>query len=124
MMRRVLEGHSVLLLEDEYLIASMIAVALENAGARVFGPVSDLQRAMEIATDRSLALDAAVLDINLCDGTAFPAADIMLKRNVPVVFVTGYDPQAVPTRYRSLPFLSKPCDERKLISTLAAITGA
>ena len=123
MMRRVLEGQSVLLLEDEYLIASMIAVALENAGARVLGPVSDLQRAMEIATDTSLALDSAILDINLSDGIVFPVADIMLERNVPVVFVTGYDPQAVPTRYRSLPFLSKPCDERNLINTLTAITG-
>jgi CheY-like chemotaxis protein len=57
-----LEGVRVLLVEDEYLVASLIEEILEIAGCVVTGPIPRLAQAVD-AADRE-ACDAAVLDVN------------------------------------------------------------
>lgn len=70
---RAREGRRILLIEDENLIATDLVTALENAGAVVFGPVSDLERAMEIVGGRFL-LDGAVLDVKLHGEDGLPGS--------------------------------------------------
>ena len=36
-------------------------------------------------------MDAAILDINLGNETSFPIAQALMKRNIPFIFITGYD---------------------------------
>ena len=79
----------VLLVEDEALVAMMIQETLVEFGFQVVGPVSTTSEALAAAQDKHL--DAAVLDINLGDSLAYGVADILEKRGVPFVFVTGYD---------------------------------
>ena len=43
-----LTGLSVLVVEDEYFVASDCARALRDHGARILGPVPDMQRAREL----------------------------------------------------------------------------
>lgn len=45
---QALAGRKYLVVEDEYLIASDLLMTLEDEGARVFGPVSDVARAIEL----------------------------------------------------------------------------
>ena len=119
MSTRALSGRRILLLEDEYFIASEVITALENAGAVVLGPVSDLERAMEVAST-DFALDGAVLDINLHGEMVYPAAKLLLDHAIPVVFVTGYDCRSLPAPFTEAPCLGKPFDERCLVEVLAA----
>jgi AmiR/NasT family two-component response regulator len=58
-----LKGRSILVGEDETLIALDVARVLEEVGCIVIGPVSTVADAMSRIADA--AIDAAVLDLNL-----------------------------------------------------------
>jgi DNA-binding response OmpR family regulator len=112
-----LEGVRVLLVEDEYLVASLIEEMLEIAGCIVTGPIPRLAQAVD-AADRE-ACDAAVLDVNLAGERIYPVADILSRRNIPFVFVTGYG--VLPGEYANRPRLCKPFKMADLLGTLSDI---
>ncbi|MGX5722355.1 hypothetical protein ACWKW5_20050 [Shinella zoogloeoides] len=66
--------------------------------------------------------DAAILDINLRGTMGYAVADRLLDIGLPFVFVTGYDCTSIPDRFRSVPCLTKPCEDRTLISHLAGLS--
>ena len=112
-----LEGVRVLLVEDEYLVASLIEEMLEIAGCIVTGPIPRLAQAVD-AADRETC-DAAVLDVNLAGERIYPVADILSRRNIPFVFVTGYG--VLPSEYADRPRLCKPFKMADLLDTLSDI---
>ncbi|NTE88004.1 response regulator [Agrobacterium rubi] len=116
-----LEGRQYLVVEDEYLVASDLMMTLEDAGARVFGPISDVTRAMEVLSDPGFPVDAAILDINLGGELIFPAAELLAKHGKQFVFVTGSNNISMPEEFASTPRLLKPYDAQELITTLQAV---
>jgi DNA-binding response OmpR family regulator len=112
-----LEGVRVLLVEDEYLVASLIEEMLEIAGCIVTGPIPRLAQAVD-AADRETC-DAAVLDVNLAGERIYPVADILSRRNIPFVFVTGYG--VLPGEYANRPRLCKPFKMADLLDALSDI---
>lgn len=100
-----LESKRILIVEDEYFIATDLTLALQKAGAEVVGPVGDLAQGLKLVDP---SLDAAVLDINLDGATSFPIADALDRAGVPRIFITGYDTWALPERYREQPRIGKP----------------
>jgi PAS domain S-box-containing protein len=102
----------VLLVEDEALVAMMIQESLAEFGFRVIGPLSTASEALVAA--REGHFDAAVLDINLGDGLVYTVAEILAKRGVPFVFVTGYDAASVDSRFSGIPILQKPIEREML----------
>ena len=102
----------VLLVEDEALVAMMIQDTLAEIGFQVVGPVSSASGALAAA--RESYFDAAVLDINLGDGLVYTVAEILEKRGVPFVFVTGYDADSVDVRFSGVPVLQKPIEREML----------
>lgn len=116
-----LNDRSYLIVEDEYLAASSLLMALEEVGANILGPISDVSDAIILVNDRSNELDGAVLDINLRGTMAFPLADMLLKFQIPFVFVTGYDCSSLPPKFRHITCLSKPCDEEDIVRFLAEL---
>ncbi|MGH7046443.1 MAG: response regulator [Stellaceae bacterium] len=113
-----LQGARILVVEDEYLVASLIEDMLQTAGCSVAGPIPRLAPALEAA--ESEACDAAVLDVNLAGERAFPVADILTRRNVPFVLVTGYSGNSLPPEYAACPRLHKPF---RLAELLAVLSG-
>jgi DNA-binding response OmpR family regulator len=113
-MDQTLAGKRILIVEDEYLIASDLAQAIGNTGAEVVGPVADLKAGLALATNETL--DAAVLDVNLKEGKSYPIAQALTDRAVPFMFLTGYDDWAFPEAYRAAPKTSKPCTTREVTS--------
>jgi two-component sensor histidine kinase/DNA-binding response OmpR family regulator len=107
----------VLLVEDEALVAMMIQDTLVEFGFQVIGPVSTASGALAAA--RESHFDAAVLDINLGDGLVYTVAEILEKRGVPFVFVTGYDADSVDVRFSGVPLLQKPI-ERDMLQKIFA----
>jgi DNA-binding response OmpR family regulator len=116
----------VLLVEDEALVAMMIQECLAEFGYQVIGPVSTAAEAAAKARDGHF--EAAVLDINLGDGAAYPIADVLTARGVPFVFVTGYDAESVEPRFRNVPVLQKPIEREMLkrvfvVAARASVAG-
>ena len=112
----------VLVVEDEVFIALEIEERLRRLGCAVVGPVGRLERALELA--RGEALDGALLDVNVKGGFVYPVAAELRTRAVPVVFSTGYAPEALPAAFRDLPFLRKPFGAGQLeAAALAAFAG-
>lgn len=59
-----LSGRRILIVEDEYFLADDIVRALQALGARTVGPFGELREAAD-AIDADIAIDAAIVDINL-----------------------------------------------------------
>ena len=100
-----LAGKRILVVEDEYFIASDLARALDKAGAVAVGPVGDVRGGMALLDS---GVDAAILDVNLIGARSYSLADALAARHVPFLFVTGYDDWALPDAYRAVPRLAKP----------------
>jgi DNA-binding response OmpR family regulator len=113
-----LQGCKVLIVEDEFLVASLLQEILETAGCIVAGPIP---RVAEVdAADRD-TYDAAILDINVAGYRIDPVADALSRRSVPFVFVTGYSTGALPAEYADRPRLCKPFRIADLLGTLASL---
>mgnify|MGYP002529182726 CR=1 FL=1 len=102
-----LAGKSVLIVEDEFLIAFDIADQFETAGAQVLGPFASVSAALEALDDGGLP-DAAVLDVNLGDERSVRVAQRLTQDDVPFVFVTGYDSSSLAEERKMGPILQKP----------------
>jgi len=114
-----LAGSRVLVVEDAPLIAAELEEELVISGAVVIGPATNLDRALKLAAREQI--DAAVLDLDLGDATSFPIADLLIEKNVPFLFTTGFDDGAVPDRYAGAPRLFKPVVAGDVITTLAQL---
>jgi CheY-like chemotaxis protein len=77
----VLKGIRVLVVEDEAVIALDLKSILQAAGATVVGPARTLSAAKELAASGDLA--AAILDVQLGDGTVFPVVRLLRNRGMP-----------------------------------------
>lgn len=116
-----LAGKRILIVEDEALIAMMVEDMLAALGAAVVAAAATLEQAL--AACESVACDAAVLDVNLGGVQVFPAADVLGRRGIPIVFATGYGRGAVGPE-RCAPVIEKPYTadklERALMTALEA----
>lgn len=101
-----LQGRSILVVEDEYLIAEDIRAELERAGATVVGPAPSVRKALRLI--ESEPVDAAVLDVNLGREMSFPIAEALKARAVPFLFSTGYNSTDVPDEWRGAMIVMKP----------------
>ena len=100
-------------------MAALIEDMLESAGCIVCGPVPRLAQAVAAAS--SEACDVAVLDVNLAGERIFPVADILSRRNVPFVFVTGYSANTLPSEYAARPRIHKPFKIAELLGALSSM---
>jgi CheY-like chemotaxis protein len=108
-----LHGARILVVEDEWLVALALEAALHDWGCEVVGPMPRIEDAMAAA--RAEALDAAVLDVNLRGEPAFPVAEMLQARGVPIVLCCGYAaPAVVPDAFATVCQVTKPYDEATL----------
>jgi DNA-binding LytR/AlgR family response regulator len=117
-----LDGKRILLVEDEYLIVEDLLRAFTQAGAIVLGPAATLSEALRLVAS-SGALDGAVLDINLQGEMVFPLADALMTRGVSFVFSTGYDREAIPSRFEDIPRCEKPVSPQQVAEALFVPSG-
>jgi len=114
-----LSGCRVLVVEDDFDLATDAARALSVAGAEVLGPcATEADAREELAQARP---DAVLLDINLGSGPTFELAEKLKDENIPFVFVTGYDQDVIPSEFAEVQRLEKPVQLRRVVSTLAKV---
>lgn len=123
MAERDLTGLRVLVVEDEAMVAMLVEDTLTDIGCEVVGVASDLEEATAMAT--SLALDAAVLDVNLNGVRTFPVAETLSARRIPFLFSTGYGATGIPDSLKPAQVLTKPFRRKDLeLALRTMIDGA
>lgn len=116
-----LTGRRLLIVEDEYFIASDLKRALEAQGVVVVGPVGRVADALALIEREPI--DAATLDVNLGTAMCYPIAEQLTKRGVPFLFLTGYDGWTMPEWLRDVPLLIKPFDSAAVIAAVRSLCG-
>jgi CheY-like chemotaxis protein len=84
-----IKGASILLLEDEFVIAIDAEEILKDLGAASVETASTLPEAERLAA--SGRFDVAMLDVNINGEMSLPLAESLRDRGVPVVLATGYE---------------------------------
>ncbi len=115
-------GRRVLVVEDEYLLATKLVGAFAKLGVETIGPVGTVKQALDLV-ERSGHLDGALLDIKLRDGVVFPVAAALQARGVPFIFTTGYNQHAIPERYKNVVRYEKPFDPAQVARALFSDAG-
>ena len=113
-----LHGKRVLVVEDDYLIGTMVSDMLMSVGALVIGPARTRDQGLTIA--RTESLDVAVLDLNLRGESGDQIAAELRRRHIPFVVATGYSEQAR-AGHTNAPVLEKPFTEEMLFDVLDAL---
>jgi CheY-like chemotaxis protein len=115
-----LSGRRVLVIEDEYFLADDIAHALRELGANVIGPVGELEDAANLV-DGDVAIDAAIVDVNLRSDMVYPVVRTLRARKVPLLFTTGYDRKSIEPEFQDVPLWEKPLDLPAMARDLAGL---
>jgi ActR/RegA family two-component response regulator len=113
-----LRGRRLLIVEDEYTVATDLARAFEEVGVDVVGPAGSVKEALKLLAEAG-DIDGAVLDVKLCDEQVFPVADVLMDRGIPFVFATGYESWVIPPGYAAFPRCEKPVETAQLTRLLS-----
>lgn len=114
---------TVLIVEDEFLLAMSLQLVLEEDGWQVFGPVGTVGEAMQLLEVNMPAI--ALLDVNLGPELVTPVALALKQRGVPFALATAY---AHPEQYggevlAGAPNVGKPTNGPRLLTTLNQMLG-
>lgn len=109
----------ILLVEDDPAIAAIIVDLLEEAEFEVDGPYATLSEG--VAAVATHLPDGAVLDMRLLGSDVGLLADDLESYDIPFVFCSGVDREALARRFADRPFVSKPGLSRTLIPSLRRI---
>ncbi|MBW9117668.1 hypothetical protein JNB88_29040 [Rhizobium cauense] len=116
-----LSGKSVLVVEDDYFMASDFASALRSAGAEVLGPCPSEEATLAIL--ETAVPSAAILDLNLGGGgPRFEIALLLRQKGIPFIFLTGYDPDVIPADLQNVVRLQKPISLRQIVNAVNDLT--
>ncbi len=117
---RSLEGSRILIVEDDFLLATYLQKLVEKAGGQVVGLAGTLDKALALV--ERAAPDVAVLDVNLGNASTRPVAEALDTLKVPFVVVTGYGDNDLRAEVlREAPRLDKPVKAEALIEVLCTL---
>jgi CheY-like chemotaxis protein len=110
-------GLTILLVEDEPIIAMTAEDMLEVLGCVVAASAATLMEALAAAARGGFA--AAVLDINLGGAVSFPVADMLKSAGIPFIVTPGYGAAGAGPGHRDVPLVTKPYQLADLERALA-----
>jgi CheY-like chemotaxis protein len=109
----LLDGLTVLVVEDEFLIALDAQRVIEDAGAGTVLLANSTGDVRKLLADGS-RIDASILDLKLGEEDATPLMEEFARRNIPFLVTTGLD-ASVPAGVRILP---KPYRDAEFIDAI------
>ena len=113
----MLNHRTVLVVEDEPLIAMSLSLAIEDAGWKVIGPVPAVGEAIALLASQEVA--SAILDANLIDRDITPLALLLASRRVPFVIYTAVGvPSELCVALPGVPVVMKPEAPEQVLSLL------
>ena len=118
-MERPLQGRTILVVEDQPLIALNVAQALEDAGATVT-EASNLIQGLALVDNAGLS--GAVLDHGLGNDDSSPLCEQLKQRGIPFLIYSGFP--IVGGACGGAPHLTKPATDEQLVRAVAGLMGA
>jgi len=111
---------SILIVEDEPLIALDLATQVVARAGRVVGPLPTVAEALTVLEGEDVA--AAILDANLVDRDITPVALLLARQGVPFVLHSAIGiPSALKQKLPSLTVVQKPAHPSIVIARLLAM---
>lgn len=107
---------TVLIVEDDGIVAMDIEEELSGRGWRCLGVAGTLDAATQ-SVERCLP-DLAVLDVNLRGCHSYDLARLLRDRGAAVVFLSGNSPLDLPQDLRDCAFVQKPVSYEHLVTVL------
>lgn len=123
-MRTALMGcaRSILIVEDEPLIAMMLEDFLDSLGHEIRGTCDSVRGALEEVEKGGF--DLAILDVNLKGESVWPVASRLREKKVPFVIATGGHVEPAPPEFNDAPVIEKPYTVDRVTPAIeAAIAG-
>jgi len=115
--------NSILLVEDEPLIAMMLEDFLDTLGYASCGSVDSVDAALARIAEGGVG--AAILDVRLRGGEAsWPIADALTESAIPFLLATGGHVEPPPARHATAPVLAKPFTMDSVASALEKLIGS
>ena len=121
-MSQSLNGKSVLIVEDEFIIGLMFIQEIARAGGTSIGPATSVAGALKEIESR--IVHAAILDAKLIDGSSAELVGCLEERRIPYVVVSGYDKASLPKGLRNAPFIGKPVSVPLLMEAIRGLDGS
>lgn len=119
----LLVGRTVLLLEDNMIVALEAEDTLLDLGAQAVWAASTLREAEAIINREPI--DLAMLDINIGLDTSLDLASRLAARGVPFIFASGYgDDVRLAEGQAAVPILKKPYDGEQIRRAMATALAA
>lgn len=112
---------AVFVVEDEALIRMMLVDMLEELQHLVIAEAGSIEDAQGLAA--TATFDLAVLDVNVRGQNIEPVAEIIERRGIPLIFMTGYADSALPPSFSGKPYLQKPCTLDRLRQEISSVLG-
>ena len=117
-----LSGRRILIVEDSPVVSAACEDMLGDMGCVAVGPAANMAAALQLAGEEPL--DAAIVDINIRGGKAFPVLKILSERGVPFLLASGYADWSMPEEWADCPRLAKPYSPALLRDSLLKLLGA
>ena len=102
-----LAGLRILIIEDVGMIAMELRLMLEHLNCRIAGVASRLHEATMLAQTTE-HLDGVLLDLNLSGENSYPIGDILRKRGIPFIIMSGYDASHIRADFANDAHVQKP----------------
>lgn len=102
----VSEARSILIVEDEPLIAMMLEDFLVSLGHEVRGTCDSVGEALKAV--QAADFDVAILDVNLKGESVWPVAIELRQRAIPFIIASGGHIEPPPAEFTSVPMIEKP----------------
>ena len=115
-------GRSILIVEDEPLIAMMLEDFLDSLGHRVHRTCDSVKCALD-EIERG-GFDLAILDVNLKGESVWPVATRLREKKVPFVIATGGHVDPPPAEFKDAPVIEKPYTVDRVTPAIEAALAA
>jgi CheY-like chemotaxis protein len=118
----VLAGKHILIVEDDFVAAEDMRLAVESAAGGVLGPALSAEQALwwiELHQP-----DCGILDVGTGPLTTAPVAQRLKELNVPLVVATSFAREFLPPPLHTARYLAKPFVRAELIENVAISIGA
>jgi light-regulated signal transduction histidine kinase (bacteriophytochrome) len=104
---RPADGLRVLVIEDSFMIVSMLELVFASIGWTLVGPAARIPKALSLI--RTESVDAALLDVNLDGEMSWTVAAALQARGIPFILSTGYEVgNLLPQSLKGVKFIRKP----------------
>ena len=118
-MRKQLENVSILIVEDEPIIALDLQYLLEASGATPVALEHPIDGARQHLCGPALP-DVVILDLVLGGTSSLPLAEELRQRKVPFLFLTG-DALGIPSGFSDVQAVEKPFAVDQLIAAVGRV---